>query len=232
MSRQLGRLSNVTKLYGFQAALRAVDLNLETGEFLSVVGPNGAGKTTLLRILAGLSQPSRGEIELTIGRHGIGYLSHQSLLYGELTGLENLLFWARIYEVDPPVEKCRHMLESVQMGHVADQQVRSYSQGMKQRLSLARALINDPSLLLLDEPYSGLDRHGSRLLSALLKGVHQRGRTVVLVTHNLDEGVRLADRVVLLDRGAVLLETGADQLDPASFERTYLDVLGGREGSQ
>ncbi len=226
----LVRLSRVTKRYGSVTAVWQVDLEIHDHEFWAIFGPNGAGKSTLLRLLARLSSPSEGVLEYRPGgdsRAAIGYVSHQSLLYGELSGLENLIFFGRLYGLDLPEERAVQLLEKMGLYSARHRQVRGYSSGMKQRLSLARALLHEPRLLLLDEPYAGLDQHGSRLLTSVLQGLRQEGRTILLITHNLSEGLVLSDRVMILSRGRVVLRRRREELDPATFDQLYFRLVEG-----
>lgn len=226
----LVRLSRVTKRYGSVTAIWQVDLEIREGEFWAIFGPNGAGKSTLLRLLARLSSPSEGVLEFRSGgdsRSAVGYVSHQSLLYGELSGLENLTFFARLYGLDQPEERAARLLEKMGLFAARHRPSRGYSSGMKQRLSLARALLHEPRLLLLDEPYAGLDQHGSRLLTSVLQGLRAEGRTILLITHNLAEGMALADRVMILSRGQVVLRSRREELDPGAFDQLYFRLVEG-----
>ncbi|MEJ2080015.1 MAG: ABC transporter ATP-binding protein [Acidobacteriota bacterium] len=164
----------LTKRFGSLTAVWKVDLEIRPGDFWVIFGPNGAGKSTLLRTLAQLTRPSEGTIEFLNpdeGRGRIGYVSHQSLLYGELTGLENLIFFGRLYGLPDPQSRAEQLLEQMHLSGSRHRQTRGYSSGMKQRLTLARALLHNPGLLLLDEPFAGLDQHGSRLLTEVLSEV-------------------------------------------------------------
>lgn len=226
----LARLEQVTKRYGTVTALWRADLEIEDGDFWAIFGPNGAGKSTLLRLLARLSSPSEGQIRYREGsdsRAAIGYVSHQSLLYGELTGLENLVFFGRLYGLDEPETRALRLLEEMGLHAARDRFARGYSSGMRQRLSLARALLHEPDLLLLDEPYAGLDQHGSRLLTAVLQGLRAKGRTILLITHNLTEGLALADHVMILSRGQVVLRRQRQDLEAGGFDQLYFRLVEG-----
>ncbi len=223
-------LSGITKRFGVVRAVRNVDLKIFPGDFLSIFGPNGAGKTTLLRIIASLTHPTVGRIEFSEEnedqeRVRVGYVSHQSLLYNELTGFENLLFYGNLYDLDKPRRRAREMLIEMGLEEAGQRLVREYSRGMKQRLTLARALLHDPSLLLLDEPYTGLDQHGSRLLTSILRTVKEEGSTVLLITHNLREGLELCSRAVIQHRGRLVLEASPDELEMPHFENLYLQTV-------
>jgi len=171
------------KRYGEKRVLRRLDLELPRGGFLVVTGPNGAGKTTLLRICAGLAQPTEGTIERGVSRGQVGYLGHEPLVYRELTALENLELYARLYRVAEGRERIGMLLERFGLWDVRHERVASYSRGMTQRLALCRVLLHEPELLVLDEPYSALDEAGAELLDAQLAELRGE-RTFLLATHD------------------------------------------------
>jgi heme ABC exporter ATP-binding subunit CcmA len=171
------------KRYGEKRVLRGIDLELPSGGFLVVTGPNGAGKTTLLRICAGLAQPTEGTIERGISRAQVGYLAHEPLVYRELTALENLDLYGRLYHVAERRERIGMLLERFGLWEVRHERVASYSRGMTQRLALCRVLLHEPELLVLDEPYSALDEAGAELLDAQLAELRGE-RTFLLATHD------------------------------------------------
>lgn len=223
-------LSQVSKRFGSVAALSNVDLEVCRGDSLAVFGPNAAGKTTLLRIVASLTKATGGRVEFrqdpgSNSLPRVGYVSHQSLLYNDLTGLENLFFYARLYDLDRPHGRAEAMLDRMGLGRAGGQLVREYSRGMKQRLTLGRALLHEPELLLLDEPYTGLDQHGGRLLTGLLRQVKEEGRTLVLVTHNLAEGLDLCDRAMVLHRGRLVWQQDPCRLSREELERLYFETV-------
>jgi len=224
------RLSKITKKFGAIRAVWNVDLEISRGDFLAIFGPNGAGKTTLLRVIASLTQPTNGEIVFAFQgdnrrRDGVGYVSHLSLLYNELTGIENLLFYARLYGIQKAQDRAAEMLAKMGLEEARNQLTREYSRGMKQRLTLARALLHEPQLLLLDEPYTGLDQHGSRLFTEVLSGLKDEGRTILLVTHNLGEGLELCNRVIIQNRGELVFQAPREHVDKAGFERLYFQAV-------
>jgi len=207
-----------------------VDLEVSQGDSLAIFGPNGAGKTTLLRVIASLTQPTSGDIEFAFegehhSRNRVGYVSHLSLLYNELTGFENLLFYARLYDLNEAHDRAAEMLAKMGLKEASNQRSGEYSRGMKQRLTLARALLHEPQVLLLDEPYTGLDQHGSRLFTEVLRGLKQEGRTILLVTHNLGEGLELCDRVIIQNRGELVFHALGEQLDRSGFEKLYFEAV-------
>jgi heme ABC exporter ATP-binding subunit CcmA len=171
------------KRYGEKRVLRGIDLEVPSGGFLVVTGPNGSGKTTLLRICVGLAQPSEGTIERGAARAQVGYLGHEPLVYRELTALENLELYGRLYRVPERRERIGMLLERFDLWEVRHERVASYSRGMTQRLALCRVLLHEPELFVLDEPYSALDEAGAELLDAQLQELH-RERTVLVSTHD------------------------------------------------
>lgn len=202
----------LVKSFGGHLALQGVDLDVAEGECLALVGPNGAGKTTLLRILAALSKPSGGSVrlagfDLADGakeiRRRVGFLSHQPLLYGDLSGEENLRFYGHMYDVPKLEERVAAMLRQVGLEPRRHDLVRTYSRGMRQRLAIARALLHGPQVLLLDEPYTGLDLQAAEMLEAILREVGVGSRTVLLTTHNLEQGLRGSHRAAILVNGKV-----------------------------
>jgi ABC-type multidrug transport system ATPase subunit len=180
----------VEKRYGRKRVLRGVDIAVPRGGFAVVTGPNGSGKTTLLRLLAGLAQPTRGDLLVDADRSRIGYLAHEPLVYRELTAVENLELYGRLYRVVERRERVGMLLERFTLWDVRNERVSTYSRGMTQRLALCRALLHDPDLLVLDEPFSALDEGGAALLDRELESLAGQ-RTVVLTTHDPDRVARL-----------------------------------------
>jgi ABC-type multidrug transport system ATPase subunit len=207
----LVRVSNLVKQFGRFAALRGVNAEFDAGKFHVILGDNGAGKTTLLRALAGLTHPTRGTV-FVLGKipreacRDIGYMAHPSLLYDEMSGMENLRYFARLYDISGD-NRCEHVIRSVGLDPELSRPVGKYSQGMRQRMSLARAILNDPKILLLDEPFSNVDVHSAREMVGLLKGMRDAGKTVFVVTHQaaLLEGV--ADEFVWMQSGQIVDRT-------------------------
>ena len=182
--------------FGERAVLSRVDLDLERGGFLLVTGPNGSGKTTLLRLLAGLLAPTSGSLEVAIGRNRVGFLGHEPLLYGELTALENLDLYGRLYRVPERRERTGMLLERFGLWEARRERAATYSKGMLQRLALCRTLLHDPELLLLDEPFGALDADGAELLHAEL--VEHGPRTVVVASHQPERIAGLASERLAL----------------------------------
>jgi heme ABC exporter ATP-binding subunit CcmA len=220
--------------FGRVRILHGIDLTLAPGEALAVIGPNGAGKTTLLRVLAGLLRPTAGEVRvlgrpLARGEHqarrAIGLLTHQSLLYDDLTLLENLTFAARLYLLDQPREAARRALEGAGLGDRIDELPRRLSRGLLQRASIARSLLHQPKVLLLDEPFTALDASAAERLRADLRSRLAQGLGLVLVTHHLAEAWELASRVaVLVDGRCAAYEPRIGSLE--AFLPRYQGLIG------
>ena len=185
------RARGLEKRYGRKRVLAGVDVDLASGGFLLVTGPNGSGKTTLLRLCAGLALPTRGELEVAVERAGLGYLGHEPLVYRELTAVENLELYGRLYRVAERRERIGMLLERFGLWEARNDRVASYSRGMTQRLALCRVLLHEPTLLVLDEPYTALDAEGAALLDREL--AERRGAHAFLVsTHDPDRLAPLA----------------------------------------
>ena len=223
-------VESLVKSFGHTYALRSIDLEVAEGEFLTVVGPNGAGKTTLLRILATLLNPTSGRVringlDLSPGdaevRRQIGFVSHQPLIYGNLTVEENLRFYARIYDVQPLDQRVDMLLDLVGLDERRHSLARTLSRGMQQRLSVARGIIHEPRILLFDEPYTGLDQQATRMLHGLLQTVGAKSHTVVMTTHNLEQGLALCDRLVMLSRGSIVYESDKASLTLSELQEAY-----------
>jgi heme exporter protein A len=191
------RARGVEKRYGRKRVLGPLDLDLALGETLVVTGPNGSGKTTLLRLCAGLALPTRGEIEVGANRARLGFLGHESLLYRDLTALENLDLYGRLYRVPERRERIGMLLERFGLWDARGERVASYSRGMTQRLALCRVLLHDPELVILDEPYTALDVDGAALLDRELAGLRD-GRALLLSTHDPARVEPLATRRLAL----------------------------------
>lgn len=222
------------RTFGAVRAVAGIDFALPAGEFLTVFGPNGAGKSTLLRILGGGLRPSEGEVRIggealdygrTDWRRRIGVLSHQTYLYDHLSARENLRFYGRLYGLDDLPQRISARLSRVGLADRADDRVRTYSRGMRQRLALVRTLLHDPEVVLLDEPYTGLDAHAAAVLLDVLTGLRNGRRSVVLVTHNLTQGLELADRLLIQVRGRIAWEGRPGELERPDFESFYREVV-------
>jgi heme exporter protein A len=220
------------RTYGPVRAVDGISFSLGLGELLVVLGPNGAGKTTLLGMLAGTLRPSEGEIFLrgeprdassTEWRAELGVLSHLTFLYGTLSARENLEFWGRIYGLEDAADRIQARLAQVDLLPHAERPVREFSRGMRQRLALARTLLHDPALVLLDEPFTGLDLYAAALLREVLERLRDGQRSVVLVTHQLSEGLSLADRVAIQAGGRFVFLGGRGEIPSGEEEGFYRD---------
>jgi len=226
----------VSKVYGRERALAPIDLRLEGGDALALLGPNGAGKSTLVGILATMVRPTTGEVrfdgERATAHHrgGIGVLAHDPLCYGDLTARENLLFFATIHGVADGPGRVEGLIERVGLGYAADRPSRTFSRGMAQRLAIARALLHRPRLLLLDEPFTGLDRDGSETLRTLLLEARAEGTVLLVVSHDLEPLAGLCNRALLLRRGREAFRGPAPD-DPGAFTRLYRDHLSTAEAA-
>lgn len=220
----------LVKNYGLSAALRGVDLHVTEGEFMSLVGPNGAGKSTLMRIIATLLQPTDGEVSVggwvfpkhaaKVRRH-LGLVSHQPLLYRDLTAAENLEFFARLYQLDDIQERVLAALRKVGLFARQRDPVAGFSRGMVQRLTIARATLHEPDVLLLDEPYTGLDQDAASLLDSLLRQESELGRTILLITHDLGHGLEQSDRIAILNNGRIAAVQDSTRLSVPEFIELY-----------
>jgi len=228
VSGALVRVQGLEKRFGAVTAIDGIDLEIGAGSTLAIVGPNGAGKSTLLRILAGLAHPTAGRCVVDVPgdpKSAIGYLGHASLLYPDLTARENLVFAARLYRVADPGGRADALLDEEGLAAVSGRPTGSFSRGMAQRLSIARARVHDPALLLLDEPYTGLDRRSVDRLGARLKELERAGHTLVLVTHDVGHAAALADEVVVLVAGRVAARWRGEELTPGALEARYHDLI-------
>jgi heme exporter protein A len=228
---------SLTKVFGLNPVLRGLDLDVARGEFLTLLGPNGSGKSTLLRILGALSRPTSCTVkiggwelpaEADFVRAQLGVVSHLPLLYDTLTAEENLIFFARLYNIpaDERRERVGSILRRVGLAKRARDTVQTYSRGMQQRLAIARAILHNPAVLLLDEPYTGLDQDAAGLLDELLREVAVAGRTVIMTTHDLQRGHALADRIAILSRGKIAFNTPTSQIAGKELPMLYAETTG------
>jgi heme exporter protein A len=229
-------VKKLVKRFGLKAVLRGLDFEVQPGEFVALLGPNGAGKTTFLRILASLSRPSIGSVqvagfklpdEAASVRARLGVVSHLPLLYGDLTAEENLRFYGRMYNIPSIEARITEVLEMVGLENRRRDLVRTYSRGMQQRLSIGRAVLHDPDVVLFDEPYTGLDQDASSMLDQVLKTVAAKGRTVVMTSHDLVRAEDLATRFDILSRGVITASTTRDGLTNGNLLSFYKEALAG-----
>lgn len=226
----------LTKVFAHKYALNEVSLKLAKGDFLTIVGPNGAGKTTLIRCLAGLARPSSGRVLIggqdarKVGgelRRRLGLVSHHTFLYDDLTAEENLRFYGRMYDVGRLEQRMREVIEYVGLEHRLHDPVRTFSRGMGQRLAIARVLMHEPAVVLLDEPYTGLDEQATSMLRQLLRDMAEGQQTVILTTHNLGRALDVGDRLAILVRGRIANESPRASLDLDGLRATYRRCAGG-----
>lgn len=224
------RVRKLVKRFGMKTVLRGVDFEVPQGEFVALLGPNGAGKTTFLRILASLSRPSLGEVEVAghrlpqqaaAVRARLGVVSHVPLLYGDLTAEENLRFYGRLYGLPRLGERVTEVLEMVGLESRRRDLVRTFSRGMQQRLAIGRAVLHDPDVMLLDEPHTGLDQDASFMLDGVLRSVAAQGRTVVMTSHDLVRAQELATRFDILSRGLIVASATRKQLAKTNLLAFY-----------
>ncbi len=223
-------VKKLVKRYGLKTVLRGMDFHVEEGEFVALLGPNGAGKTTFLRILASLSRPTMGEVQIagyrlpdqaSAVRRRLGVVSHLPLLYGDLTAEENLRFYARMYGLERPEMRIAEVLELVGLAVRRRDLVRTFSRGMQQRLAIGRAVLHDPEVMLFDEPHTGLDQDASAMLDGVLREVAARQRTVVMTSHDLARAADLATRFDILSRGIIVASVRRSEIDPNSLLAFY-----------
>lgn len=228
------KVRKLVKRFGLKTVLRGMDFQADRGEFVALLGPNGAGKTTFLRILASLSRPSMGEVNIagyrlpdqaSAVRRRLGVVSHQPLLYGDLTAEENLRFYGRMYGVRNLQARVAEVLELVGLTARRRDLVRTYSRGMQQRLAIGRAVLHDPEVMLFDEPHTGLDQDASAMLDTVLREVAARGRTVVMTSHDLARTADLASRFDVISRGVITASVKRDQIEPNNLLAFYRQAL-------
>ncbi len=226
-------VQGLTKSFGHHLALRGIDLQVLPGETVVIFGPNGAGKTTLIKVLATIMNPSSGRV-LIDGldlknnaeevRRQIGVVTHQTFLYSNLTAYENLEFYSRMYDIPGIRDRVYEVLALVGMTSRLHDRVSTLSRGMQQRLSIARALLHKPAIMLLDEPETGLDQQATSILWKALQTEGGRKRTTVLTTHNLERGLELCDRLLILNKGKIVYQESTKALDLADLKRVYQDT--------
>ncbi len=225
---------DLSRTFGARKALDKVTFDLPRGAFLSIFGPNGAGKTTMLKVLSTLTAPSKGKasimgldvvedaVEL---RERIGFISHNPLLYPDLTAEENLEFFADLYCIEDPKARVKELLTAVELDHRRLDAVRTFSRGMVQRLSIARSLLHKPDVIFLDEPYSGLDPHAMDILDSLIAQIRDE-HTFVMISHDLQKGLELCSHALILAKGKIVLFEEREAIDPDAFAATYRATVG------
>lgn len=224
-------LRQAVKTFGYLQALKKVDLDIYQGKSVTIFGPNGAGKSTLLKVLSMQSRLSSGEI-LYNGtsykklsddfRKNFGIISHQLFLYDNLSVIENLKFYGSLYGIDYPEKKGEELLKQLDIYKRKDDLVRTLSRGMLQRVSIARALIHNPEIIFLDEPYTGLDNHSAQTLSTILKEQLKNNKTIIMVTHEIETGLSFADTVIIMNKGKIVYNQQKSLLDKDNFQELYM----------
>jgi len=230
-------VSGLAKYFGRFTALRDLTLSVGRGEFVSLFGRNGAGKTTFLRIAAGLSRPSAGSVRVhsdagacltpQAARGLMGYLSHNTALYLDLTALENLRFYAELHSLATSDSDLEKRIARVGLAGRGGEPVRNFSRGMQQRLAIARAFLHDPAMLLLDEPFTGLDQTGTEFLRSFLADAHSRGKTCVMAIHDVPLGYEMSNRLVVIEKGVVALDVPKPRFSLGEFQALYRSLAQG-----
>ncbi len=227
-------VKKLTKRFGPKTVLRGLNFEVASGEFVALLGPNGAGKTTFLRILASLSRPLTGRVQIAgyqlpgqaaAVRRRLGIVSHLPLLYGDLTAEENLRFYGRMYSILEMENRISDVLEMVGLAKRRRDLVRTFSRGMQQRLAIGRAVLHDPDVMLFDEPHTGLDQDACAMLDTVLQEVAARGRTVVMTSHDLARTEDLASRFDVLSRGKIVASVQRDEMGGDNLLDFYKNAL-------
>lgn len=227
-------LRNVTKIFSEKPVLKNLSMTVAPGEIVAFIGPNGAGKSTAFKCIAGLMKPTNGEIIVngeTVKKSSIqlkkqiGYLGHESFLYEALSPIENLKFYGKLYKTPNLDETIAAILKKVGLYRFRDIRIDSFSRGMIQRLAIARMLLSEPNLLLLDEPHTGLDQGAISLLNSLIREKHLEGKSMILITHDFEQVLALCDRAVVLYRGRIVAETEVVTHDLLTFRKWYAEAV-------
>ena len=237
MSEPLITVKKLNKTFGARWALRSVSFEVSQGEIVALVGPNGAGKTTMLRIIATLGRPDDGSIYIgkiplaqhaNAARSSIGFVGHQTFMYDDLTAEENLTFYARLYDIANIPERVREVARRVGIEHRLPDVTRTLSRGLQQRLTIARMLLHQPAVFLLDEPYTGLDKVAADLLDQIMIDAKKEGRGILFSTHDLERGLAVCDRALILSAGRLMYDLPRGEWKSlAGFMQIYVRVLEG-----
>ncbi|UCG69848.1 MAG: heme ABC exporter ATP-binding protein CcmA [Thermoplasmata archaeon] len=231
-------VKKLNKRFGRKSVINELDLEVEEGEFLVMFGPNGAGKTTLIKILSTLSRPLSGSVEINgyniseeslEVRNNIGVLSHNPFLYDDLTLKENLTFYSRMFQLKKDEDKIKFLAHEVGLFHRLNDRVGQFSRGMKQRAAVARAILHDPPVLLLDEPFTGLDYKAWGILMDILKKFHGKGKTILLITHNVELGHKIGERLTVLVNGKIALDRKKTDIGLEDFKEEYHNLMGNQK---
>lgn len=236
--KSLISLKKAGKIYGTVTALKKIDLDIYKGQSITIFGSNGAGKSTLLKILSMQTRLTSGMLLYNgveskkladIYRANFGVISHQPFVYESLSAMENLEFYGSLYNVPNVRQKAESLLKQLDLYSRRHDAIRTYSRGMLQRISIARALIHSPEIIFLDEPYTGLDSLAGNNLSNLLKEQLSHNKTILMVTHDIHTGLDLASQVIIMKSGRIVFNKPKSEIDIVSFEQMYLDVAGRKE---
>lgn len=228
-------VKKLNKRFGKKSVINDLDLEVESGEFLVMFGPNGAGKTTLIKILSTLTKPLSGTVvingynineESIEIRNSIGVLSHNPFLYDDLTLKENLTFYSRMFKLKKDESKIKLLAHEVGLFHRLNDRVGQFSRGMKQRAAVARAILHDPPVLLLDEPFTGLDYKAWGILTDILQKFHGQGKTILLITHNVELGHKIGERLTILVNGKIAYDCKKIDIDLEAFKEEYHNLMG------
>lgn len=231
-------VQGLTKSFGNHLALKGIELRVREGEFLTIFGPNGSGKTTLIKVLATIMKPSSGRVRVAgfdlhdnpvSIRRKIGVVSHQTFLYDDLTAFENLKFYGRMYDVPHLEERISEVITRVGMESRLHHQVGTLSRGMQQRISIARAVLHHPSIMLLDEPETGLDEYATAMLGEMLDTLSTEVGTLIMTTHHLEYGLEMGDQVAILAGGRIVYQESKQSMDVDSLRQTYYHFTGARQ---
>lgn len=234
MSEKILVAKDIKKSFGRFQVLNGVSLSVGKGDRYILFGSNGAGKTTLVKILSTILPVDSGELMLfgnKIERRSkdimkkIGFMSHEPFLYYELSAWENLNFYANLYSIKDKKEKIKSLLNEVGLYHRSHDRIGSYSRGMKQRLSLARAILHDPDIIFLDEPYTGLDIRAQDILNDIIIRLNQKGKTFFFITHNINKGLEIAKRIGILSKGQIIFEV--EEGEKQAFSEKYREIIMG-----
>jgi heme exporter protein A len=239
VSETLVAVDKLDKIFGARWALHGVSLKIQQGEIVALVGPNGAGKTTLLRSIAALARPSAGRISIgkiplaehpNAARAALGFVGHQTFMYDDLTARENLSFFAQLYDIPDIPQRVAQVAEQVGITNRLNDVTRTLSRGLQQRLTIARMLLHQPAVLLLDEPYTGLDKVAADLLDRIMLTAKQEMRAVLFSTHELERGLAVCDRAIIMQAGRVRHDLARKEWhDLAGFMGIYAGVLEDRK---
>lgn len=229
----------LVKKFGSNTVLREINLYLKKGNFLALFGPNGAGKTTLIKILSSLMLPTSGNVQVAgfdLRSHRdslcniIGVLSHNTYLYNNLSVFENLKFYGMMYDIKKLTKRIEKLIELVGLGQYMHDRVQTLSRGMRQRLSIARTIIHEPQILFLDEPYTGLDQQSVKELNRLLSYFRDQGKTIIMISHDLNRELELCSHVAILASGTLAYMQDSANLTKESFRRTYIEIAENKKG--